>query len=61
MSPWQSGYLPPNLKLIRPSITEIWHLYIQYVTLHCDLDEWTFDLERFSEIFFTWSNSPPNL
>jgi len=26
--PWQSGYVPPNVKPIQPSITEIWHLYL---------------------------------
>jgi len=30
--PWRSGYLPPSLKLIRPAITETWHLYLQYLT-----------------------------
>jgi len=57
--PWWIGYIPPNLKLIRPSIIEIWHLYLQYVTLHCDLDDWLFDLERLSKFFVTRSNSSP--
>jgi len=47
---WRNGYLPPNLKLMRLSVTEIWHLYLQYVTLHCDLDDWPFGLEWLSEI-----------
>ena len=28
-----------------------WRLYLQYVTLHCELDDWPFDLERLSKIF----------
>jgi len=33
-------------------VTEIWHIYFQYVTLHCYLDDLPFDHERTSDFFY---------
>jgi len=35
--------------------------YLQNVSLHCESDDWPFDLEWFSGIFITRSNPAPNL
>ena len=52
----------PNLKLIRQSITDIWHFYARYVTLHyvilaCD----PLYLNGYREFVVMWSNRLPNL
>jgi len=58
---WRSEYLPPNLRLIWPSVTEIWHLYLKYVVLHCDLTIDLLNVNDCRKFFVTRSNRPPTL